>query len=343
MTSHFVVDPALDFSRSTRSPREVGDVSWRKPALMKLARALRRQGWVLAGLIAAGIGAGFIHSFLAAADGRLIIGAWIAAGLGAGLAAAAAREFARDAVDPVKLRRRLTSPVIGTAPAVAPIALRQLAPDKRSPVGLVIFQPAAGFATSMRDLQRKLGEYRVVSFIAPTAEAGATTTALCAAICATQQGRRVIVVDCDLRQRGLTKALGSTPERGALEASEQPDHWRDFAEAEEETGLHYLPAARPRNAWRSLLASGGFPALVERLRGAYDLVVLDCPPALGAAEGPYLARMADHAVMVAAWDETPFSALRAALRALRVHPGNVGVVVNRTPTGLNPSDAKGRT
>jgi Mrp family chromosome partitioning ATPase len=170
-----------------------------------------------------------------------------------------------------------------------------------------------------------------VAFIAALPGEGATTAALCAAVSATQQGRNVIIVDCDIRHRTLTRALGSQPDRGVLDACDAPDQWERLIEEEEETGLHFLPAARALNPWRSLLGSQGFSLLIGELRSAYDLVVLDCPPVLSSADGPLLASSADKTVLVAAWDRTPLSAVRQSMRMLQRLEARAGVYVNRVP------------
>jgi Mrp family chromosome partitioning ATPase len=60
--------------------------------------------------------------------------------------------------------------------------------------------------------------------------------------------------------------------------------------------------------------------------------VLDCPPALGSADGPVLAGMAEKVVVVTAWDRTPLSALRGAMRSVHARPHlRTGVYVNRVP------------
>jgi Mrp family chromosome partitioning ATPase len=117
-----------------------------------------------------------------------------------------------------------------------------------------------------------------------------------------------------------------------LEACERPEYWRDYVEEEHETGLHFLPAAKPVSPWRTLIGQAGFPVLLKHLRDAYELVVLDCPPALGSAEGPMVARLAQRAVVVAVWDQTPIGAIRHALRTLRTK-GAVSIFVNRVPPG----------
>jgi Mrp family chromosome partitioning ATPase len=306
----------------------------RSPSLFgsRLKRALRRQGLLFV-VFAAVIGAfGVLYEMAGGASlARAILPA---AGIGAASAflLVALREIGRNTITSLSsLGRHRGFSVLGAAPDLTTRALRELPPDQRSPLGCLAYQPASAFATAFRDLQGALAEERIVAVAAALPGEGATTTALCAAVSAAQQGRNVILIDCDLRQRSLTRGFGIEPDVGVLEACEHPGYWREYVEREGETGLQFIPAARPRSPWRSLADARGFGALLRTLSEEFDLVVLDCPPVLASADGQALARLADKCVLVALWDRTPLGAIRTAIRAMRARA--TGVFVNRVPEG----------
>lgn len=260
---------------------------------------------------------------------------WLALGALGGLAIVAFRELSRNVVtSPASLGKHRGYAVLGGAPELTPQTLRELPPDQRTPLGCLAFAPASTFATAFRDLQGALSADGVVAFIGATPGEGATTAALGAAISAQQQGRRVIIIDCDLRQRALTRTLGREPKEGIFEAIATPTDWQRFVEHENETGLPFIPAAKHKNPWRNLYENRGFATLLDELAEAYDLIVLDCPPALVGMDGPMTARTADRCVLVAVWDETKVAAVRAAMRSLRARSrGATGVYINRVPPG----------
>jgi Mrp family chromosome partitioning ATPase len=301
----------------------------------RLARGAGRQ-WLFVAILAAAFSA-FGLWFHTAGGARLIpstVAIYAGLGTGAALLLGLLRELGRNTITSVSsLGKNRGYTVLGAAPELSPRALRQLPPDQRSPFGCVINDAASPFATAFRDLQGNVAADRVVAFIGSYAGEGATTSALCVAASASQQGRSVLVVDCDLRRRSLTRGFGLAPELGVLEACERPEFWRDYVEEEHETGLNFMPAAKPLSPWRTLIGHTGFPALLDQLREAYDLVVLDCPPALGSAEGPMVARLAQRSVVVAVWDQTPIGAIRHTMRAMRRNPSATGVYVNRVPQG----------
>lgn len=299
--------------------------------LGRMVRAMGRQfpAFLIFFVIVAGLGAAYDYTggipLLAVAK------LWGPVGFAAGVGAGIVRELGRNTIGSLTaLRRHRGYAVVGAAPELTDQTLRALPPDKRTPLGALAFQPAGAFAASFRDLQDVLGD-KVVAFIGSVPNEGATTAALCAAASATQQGRRVIVIDCDIRRRSLTRLLHCDTDHGVLEAAEQPQNWREALHEEEEIGIAYIPAARLRNPWRSLHGSRGFKAMLEEVRGHYDLVLLDCAPALSNADGAMVARLADRVVVVAAWDETPLSAVRTAVRALRKPADATSLLVNRVP------------
>lgn len=316
--------------RSLRSGQGAGAL-----ALARLSRGVKRQ-WMFVVLLALLLSAAglWFHTaggaLITLRSGVFYIGGAVAAAFAVGVL----RELGRNTITSVSsLGKSRGFTVVGAAPYLTPRALRQLAPDQRSPLGSVTHEPASPFATAFRDLQGNIVNDRVVAFLGTFAGDGATTTALCAAAAAAQQGRSTLIVDCDLRRRSLTRGFGLQPELGVLEACERPEYWRNYVEEEHETGLHFLPAAKPLSPWRGLVGQPGFSELLNYLRDAHDLVILDCPPALGSAEGPAIARLASRSVIVAVWDQTPLGAIRHTLRALRRNPGATAIFVNRVPPG----------
>ena len=304
----------------------------RSLAVGRLRRSAARQ-WLIA-LIAACVvvGAGVLYDAMGGIRPLTSALFWLPFALIAGLTLGLVREIGRNTITSVSsLGKNRDYSILGAAPELTPRALRLLPPDRRTPIGALAFQPASAFATAFRDLQNAIGDARIVSVVSALPDDGATTTAVCVAASATQQGRRAIVIDCDLRRRTLSRYLESDAEAGTLEAAERPYEWQAFVHEERETGLHFIPAAREGNPWKTLVDSRGFPMLIDELAKAYDLVVLDCPTLLGTADGLIAASGAERCVLVASWDRTPLSTLRRAMRSLKRANADASIYVNRVP------------
>lgn len=302
-------------------------------ALGRLRRGVKRQ-WLLffAILIIVAVG-GVAYDLSGGVQPMSALLFWGPVAVAAGLVVAFVRELGRNTVTSLSsFGKNRGYAILGAAPELTPRALRQLPPDKRSPLGCLAFQPSSPFATAFRDLQSAISKEGVVAFTAAVANEGASTAALCTAIAASQQGRSVVIIDCDLRRRSLTRSLGFDPDDGLVDACEEPSQWQNFVGEEDETGLHFIPASRVRSPWRNVSAAPGFKELLLRLRQHYELIVLDCPPVLVGADGAATAGLADKCILVTAWDRTPISAVRQAMTALQRRPrAQTAVYVNRVP------------
>lgn len=281
-------------------------------------------------------GVGLLYAYADKSDLRQAWPWYLGLAVGCAIAIAAVLELGRNTITSIaSLGKHRGYAILGAAPELTQAELRELPPEWRSALGCLAFQPGSLFASAFRDLQGAIMDDHIVAFIAPIPNDDASTVALGAAVSAMQQGRRVVIVDCDLRRRSLTRAFGRDPERGVLEAAERPQDWRAAIDHEHETGLAFIPAAKVDNPWRGLIGASGLMALIQQLRAAYDLVILDCPAALANAEGRALASIADKCVLVAGWDDTTLGAIRASMGALRLRAkASTALFVNRVPAGF---------
>lgn len=165
---------------------------------------------------------------------------------------------------------------------------------------------------------------------------GKTTTVFNLAAAMVEQGRRVLLVDCD-PQASLTVACGLEPEsvevtledalRAILDGQTTP--WRQLV-VNTPAGLDLVPASVALSASDMELANPrGAHALADLLRtvpAGYDVVLLDAPPHLGAMT---------IAVLLAA-DELviPVAADYLALRGLALLLDRIAQIQKRANAGL---------
>lgn len=168
---------------------------------------------------------------------------------------------------------------------------------------------------------------RVVAVTSAASGEGRTTTAVNLALTAAQDGRLVLLLEADLRRPSLAKLL-NMPERAGI-----GDLLEGKAELSQAVGrlgpLSVLCAGEVRDP-ASLLRSARAPAIVEQLRTAFDLVIVDAPTAMAFVDGDQLAGSADAAVLVVRAGVTPRPMVRLALEAIGDRA--VGVVLN----GVDP-------
>lgn len=140
-------------------------------------------------------------------------------------------------------------------------------------------------------------------------------------------GRRVIVLDGDMRVGRLTGELGIAA--GSPGLSEVLSEDLDPSEAIvtfEEGGFDVLPSGRPNAHSADLLESRRFGELVAALRERYDVVLVESPPVLVLPDAPKIAAHMNTMVLVTEYDRTPRPAVRDAVAALRAEKKDRPVV-----------------
>jgi protein-tyrosine kinase len=142
-----------------------------------------------------------------------------------------------------------------------------------------------------------------------------------------QQGRRVLLIDGDMRMPSLQSALGtsSTPGLGDYLLGEL-DELSAIQRGPMEN-LFFLPSGRTVEHPAELINNGRMAHLLERVGPLFDWVIVDSPPAVPVADASQLADYADGVLLVVRSQETPYD---TAQRAQREFQGKVlvGVVLN---------------
>jgi capsular exopolysaccharide synthesis family protein len=137
------------------------------------------------------------------------------------------------------------------------------------------------------------------------------------ALAAAAQGKRVLLMDFDLRKPSLHWIFGIGAESmgvsGCLSGQESLEDAviRDIA-----PHLDLLPAGKRAPNPGELLGNDTLPALIAAAAAAYDVVVLDTAPVLAVPDARLTARHAHNVCLVARADYTPRQAVAQAADVL---------------------------
>jgi len=158
----------------------------------------------------------------------------------------------------------------------------------------------------------------------PGPQEGKTTTALNLAIAAAQSGRRVVLVDSDLRRPSLHRLLSLNGLKGLSETLVGQAAASEVLQGIPDISLRVISSgARPPNP-TDLLDSDEMRHLVAGLRKQADLIIFDSPPLLSAADGLVLASLSDAVLMVC----IPGLSHRRALQRAKLLLGQIGHTVS---------------
>lgn len=164
---------------------------------------------------------------------------------------------------------------------------------------------------------------------------GKTTTVLNLAQALVESGRRVLVVDADLRRMHLSLLSGGMARAGLTAVITRSATLADVVFALD--GIDVLPAGvQPPNP-AVLLGSGSMREVLAQAGSRYDIVLIDAPPLLAVSDALSLAPMTDATLLVVRWAVTPRTGLAEAgrrLAAAGVVPA--GFVLNGVPRAQTP-------
>jgi capsular exopolysaccharide synthesis family protein len=173
---------------------------------------------------------------------------------------------------------------------------------------------------------------KVLIFTSPAAGDGKSTSVMNLAIALVQQGKRIAVVDADMRRGGLHKMLNGLQTPGlseilvgqcTIESALQSLTLETFGAVD----LLATGVVPPNPA--ELLASPRFRLLLEGLRETYDVVLIDSPPINLVTDAAIIGSETDGAILVARAAKTTRDELLHAISQLRhVQVSVTGLVLN---------------
>jgi capsular exopolysaccharide synthesis family protein len=176
---------------------------------------------------------------------------------------------------------------------------------------------------------------RVIGIVSAIPGEGKTTVAASLAALISQTGRRVLVVDGDLRNPSLTRNFAKESKTTLIDVLADRMAVQQAIVTHTEHGFDVLPGAiRVRLAHTAdILSSQPMTQLLDACRQTYDYILVDLPPLLPLVDVQAAAHLLDAFVMVTEWGRTTVDELD---RALSVSPAFadrlLGVVLNKVDT-----------
>jgi protein-tyrosine kinase len=127
-----------------------------------------------------------------------------------------------------------------------------------------------------------------------------------------QQGRRVLVIDADLRSPGMHRHLGASQTPGLSDyLIGEGDEFAIMQRGPMEN-LFFVPAGRTASGAPELLANGRLKLFLQRVEPLFDWIILDTPPVVPVADSTLLANFCEGVLMVVRSNVTPSDLARRA-------------------------------
>ena len=172
---------------------------------------------------------------------------------------------------------------------------------------------------------------QVIMFTSSLAGEGKTTSIANVAVSFAQDGKKTLLIECDLRRARVHMAFGIPQLPGVTNVltSDCPLD-KAIVNLDEEPLLDILPGGPLPPAPAELLGSNALESLVKEARGKYDKILIDAPPILSVTDGVVLNRLVDGVVLVVAANETRKDVISRAIELLNKLDANLlGVLISK--------------
>ena len=129
-------------------------------------------------------------------------------------------------------------------------------------------------------------------------------------------GRKVLLIDCDLRRPKIHRTLGIQPEQGLAELLQGHCAFEESLYAVDSLGFDVLPVCSLPGNPSELLASAQMKEILARASDSYDHVILDTPACLGLSDTKTISELSDGILVVVRADVTRREDLDAVMEIL---------------------------
>jgi len=173
---------------------------------------------------------------------------------------------------------------------------------------------------------------RLIALSSPLPEDGKTTCAANLAVALSQMGKKVLLVDADLRKSYLHRVFHLDRSPGLSTVLAENDWQTTLGKAIRKTEMHglYLLASgeRPPNP-NEMLASEKMGQLIDLVSRRFDFLLFDTPPLLQISDAVVLSQRLDAVVLVVRSGKTSKDSLKDAVELLsNAQTDIIGVVLN---------------
>jgi capsular exopolysaccharide synthesis family protein len=216
-------------------------------------------------------------------------------------------------------------PLLGIAPAVA----------VRRGARMDVTRLPEEFQEAVRGLRTRIllspetASARTLAVTSTTSGEGKTTLTSGLAVSMAKSGRRVLLVDADMRRPRMHQVFGvpaspglANVMRGTAKASESV---RETAVK----GLYVLPAGGGETNASELLDSNRLAAIIDGLSQVFDFILLDCPPVVAIADASIIANAASSVLFVVGAGTNRGGVQVAVERLHSVNAQVIGILLNK--------------
>lgn len=219
-----------------------------------------------------------------------------------------------------QVERAMGATPLGLVPALKGVGTLLAKPER-----YILEKPGSAYGESIRrlytmlQLSRSEKPLRTIMLTSALPKEGKTTIVISLARMLASVGRKVIIVDCDLRRPSVHDSFGLPSKPGLVDCLSRDVSLDDAIQEDRHSGAHLLAAGASAKHPASLLSSDSMKDVLDVLAQRYDAILIDSSPVLAVSDTLILSRIVDATVFVVRWAdtrrETAINGLRQILEA----------------------------
>ncbi len=169
----------------------------------------------------------------------------------------------------------------------------------------------------------------VIQSTSATPQDGKTTTAINLAAVYAEKGKKVIILDFDLRRPKIQRAFHKSNDLGLYDFVVNDKDIHDLI-IHDASGVDLLLTGHRLSYPHIVLQSKKVIDMVQQLKKEYDYVVVDTPPVLSVTDALIVSKYVDGTIYVAAYNQTRKEDAKNGLDQLKQNEANIigGVLAN---------------
>ena len=238
--------------------------------------------------------------------------------------------------DAAQIENELDLPVYATVPRslIQESRIKLLKKKKHIPI-LAVKDSADIAIESLRSMRTAIhfalssAENNIIALSGPAPEIGKSFIAVNLATILAQGGKRVLVIDGDMRRGYLHKYFNAEVQPGLAELLNHQNNYDDVVQSASVENLFFVTRGKSPVNPSELLSTDQFKNFLDQVSTRFDHVLIDTPPVLAVTDGIIIAQYAGVNLLVARHAKTQIKELEITVN--RFEQANVkvnGVILN---------------
>jgi len=160
-------------------------------------------------------------------------------------------------------------------------------------------------------------DMKVLQFTSTLASEGKSTFISNLAYLLGQKGKKVILIDLDLRKPKMNRVFNVTNREGLTDYLSGKVQYETVVRHSEEIGVDFIVGGEKTTSVVNVLEAKKLKELIIRLKSEYDYVLLDTPPVIAVSDALYVAKLADGVIFIVAQNVAKKSLVKEAIQTLK--------------------------